>query len=715
MASLDPSGRLTAVFLVVSLSFSFQGAHCKLVVAPVGPTWVNARAGSNVTLAFLFSGAPDPVVTWFKGALPVLTWTIGSSAAPDIGEKYKEVLKIEKDGSLTFVNVQLDHAGNYTMELTKSGLAKAETAFTLNVFENIQNVELTVQPDLLKEGIDRFLLQYRVLRGEVEQQRWLFNGTEIKTSSHYTVKDRSLEILNPNRTDTGRYTVVLKNPLGRVEAHRNITVLYGPDEPRLEARPAKPFYVPGDSLSLVCQAGGSPRPTATWVFGDLTFPDSQDGVLNRTNVQISQGGVYTCKLTNQQTKEQRQKSMILNVYEKPSGDPICSVQSVNVNAALQYHCQWPGGTPLAQLSFPELSNSSSGAGNFSLTVTALANLNWKTVTCMAVHPVEQNKCNITASRPVEFLPTVRTSIDSQGKIVVAVQCVSDASPQAVVSWSKGSEAVANGGTHKISSDTTQLKIRGYNVSNFVQQKYSCTCRNPLGSQRREIQLQGPSISDFSLFPNPEGTIVTLTWEVLPTSIVTGFDIQVKGPNLPSEKRNGTESRGASDGYRTIQRKPGSARSADVLALDPNLSYRFRVIPRARMTEGEPSEVHRLGPGEGLSGPAIAGIAAGIPCSLLFLVLLGGSIYLCVKCNMDKSRPARYPVSRAAEKVKITDISRMARPAVITTQSEMTPHHLLTGGLKSPPDYNKLQQTPSERSVALPTFVPPPPVRVATTV
>nr|XP_019948298.1 PREDICTED: V-set and immunoglobulin domain-containing protein 10-like [Paralichthys olivaceus] len=700
MTPPDESGTFAALVLVLSLSVSFQGAHCQLVVARVGPKLVNARAGSNVTLAVLFGGATDPAVTWLKGELPVLTWTIGSSAAADIGPENKGVLMIEEDGSLTFVNVPLDHAGNYTIELTKSGLGKAVATFTLKVFENFENVKLTVQPDLLKEGAGSFLLQYRVLKGEVEQQRWFFNGTEIKTSSHYTVNDRSLEILDPNRNDTGRYTVVLTNPLSRAEAHVNITVLYGPDEPRLEARPAQPFYVPGDSLSLVCQAGGSPRPTAQWVFADLTLSDS--GVLNRTDVQISQGGVYTCKLTNQQTKEQQQKSMTLNVYEKPPGDPICSVQSVNVNAALQYHCQWPGGTPLANLSFPALSNSSSGAGNFSLTVTALANLNGKAVTCKAAHPVQQNKCNITASHPVEFLPAVRTSLDSQGKIEVAVHCVSEASPPAVVSWSKGSEAIANGTAHEISSDTTQLKILGYNVSNFIQQKYICTCRNPLGSQRGEIQLQGPSISDFSLFPNPEGTIVTLTWEVPPTSVVTGFNIQMKGPKLQSEKHNGTESRGASNSYRTIQKKLGSIRSTDVLALDPNLSYRFRVIPLARSTEGKPSDVRRLGPGEGLSGPAIAGIAAGIPCSLLFLALLGGSIYLCVYWNMNKSQQARYPVTRAVEKA-------------ITTQSEMTPHHLLTGGLKSPPDYNKLQQTPSERSGALPTFVPPPPTRVATTV
>lgn len=149
---------------------------------------------------------------------------------------------------------------------------------------------------------------------------------------------------------------------------------------------------------------------------------------------------------------------------------------------------------------------------------------------------------------------------------------------------------------------------------------------------------------------------------------TGFDIQMKGPDLQSQNRNGSQTRGSSDGFRTIQRRPGSARSADVFPLDPNLTYRFRVIPKARMTEGEPSEAQRIGPGvsncssvcshrtadgtavvksslalcpgdgslgDGLSGSAIAGIAAGIPCSLLFLFLLGGSIYLCIYCKKKR--------------------------------------------------------------------------------
>lgn len=91
---------------------------------------------------------------------------------------------------------------------------------------------------------------------------------------------------------------------------------------------------------------------------------------------------------------------------------------------------------------------------------------------------------------MEFLPTVGTTVNSEGKIVVEIRCVSEASPEAVVSWSKGSEALTNVTAHQISSDTTRLKISHYNVSNFLLQNYSCSCNNPLGSQRREIQLRG---------------------------------------------------------------------------------------------------------------------------------------------------------------------------------------------------------------------------------
>ncbi|KAM9310185.1 V-set and immunoglobulin domain-containing protein 10-like [Pholidichthys leucotaenia] len=697
MARCDRTG-LKGLFVILLITFSCQGAHSDLVVSPAGPTLVNALSGTSVTLAVSFSGAPDPHVEWSVGGVPIAKWTINSTA-PDIDEKDKDVLRLESDGSLTFINVSLLYAQNYTVELSKSGFEKSSAVFILKVFEIIQNVTLTTNPDPAVEGCERFTLQYRMDQGVIEHQKWFYNDSEIKNGSRYLVEQSNLVILGLDRSDSGQYMVLLTNPFSNYSAKTNVKVLYGPDDPTLEAHPAQPFYVSGENVSLSCQAEGLPEPTAEWLFNGQNLSHSQTGLLNLTNVRTSQGGVYTCTVINKETGEKRQNNITLLVYEQPAGIPMCSVQSVNI-VDLQYNCGWVGGTPQAQLSFPALNNTDSGAGNVSLIVSASENLNGETVECMAIHPLKQSKCNITASSPAKFLPAVRTTVDSEGKIVVIIQCVTLASPEAMVSWARGSDAITNGTAYQISSDTAQLEMHYYSVSSFLLHNYTCTCHNPLGTQRRQIQLQGPAISDSSLFPNHEGTIITLTWEVPPTSVVTGFDIQMKGPDLLST--DGISKRSLNT-YRTIQQKPGSARSADIFGLDPDLTYRFRIIPKARFTDGEPSKVHRIGPGEGLSGPAIAGIAAGIPCSILFLLLLGGLIFLVLYFCRNNSHQTSYPVARVVEKAK-------------TTQPNVTSNNLLSGGPKFSPEYNRLQQTPSERSMDLPTFVPPPPaIRIATTV
>ncbi|XP_029958572.1 V-set and immunoglobulin domain-containing protein 10-like [Salarias fasciatus] len=701
MACPEEFSRARAVFLTLLFGSALQGAHCQLVVSPVGPSLLSVLAGSNVTLAVSFSGAPDPVVTWFSGSLPVATWTVNSSEVPDIDINRRDVLRVERNGSLTFVNVPLSYDSNYTVEMTKSGLEKAATSFSLRIFETFQNVTLTTESDFAKEGSDVFKLRYSLQRGVVQHQVWLFNGGEIESGSRYLMEQANLSILRPDRTDTGEYAVLLTNPFSSAMARTNVTVRYGPDEPVLTTHPPQDFYVSGESVTLTCRSEGFPQPTSAWAFGGKILNDSHQGVLNLVNVSTTQGGVYVCMVFNENSKERREKSLTLNIYERPLRDSTCSVESLN-DTKLLFHCAWMGGTPQAELSFPAIDPNNNGLGNFSVTLEASDSLNGRIIQCIAEHILEKQSCNITARSPSKFVPAVRTDVSNEGKIVVSIQCLSEASPQAVVSWSRGSQAVTNGATHGISRDTTLLTIRHNNVSSFLLQNYTCTCSNPLGSRRREIQLQGPSISDSGLFPNQDGTIITLTWEVPRTSVVTGFDIQMKGPDLQSNTSNAINTKARSDQYRTIQQKAGFERKTDVYVLDPKSTYRFRIIPKARLTPGEPSEVHRIGPGDGLSGPAIAGIAAGIPCSLLFLLLLCCLVYFCVSYCRNKNNQTPYPVSRAVEKAK-------------TAQTDKSPHILLAGGLKSPPDYNRLHLAPSERSADLPMFVPPPPVRVATTV
>lgn len=76
----------------------------------------------------------------------------------------------------------------------------------------------------------------------------------------------------------------------------------------------------------------------------------------------------------------------------------------------------------------------------------------------------------------------------------------------------------------------------------------------------------------------------------------GFDIQMKGPGLLGKDQRGIQDRSTSNTFHTVQQKPGNARSADIFHLNPKLTYWFRVIPKARLTAGDPSKVLRIGPG-----------------------------------------------------------------------------------------------------------------------
>ncbi|KAJ3605233.1 hypothetical protein NHX12_027283 [Muraenolepis orangiensis] len=122
--------------------------------------------------------------------------------------------------------------------------------------------------------------------------------------------------------------------------------------------------------------------------------------------------------------------------------------------------------------------------------------------------------------------------------------------------------------------------------------------------------------------------------------------RLRGPALDPTIGRSSEFRSLE--FRSIQVKPGSAQSAGILNLDPKSTYHFRVVPSAGRTVGEPSKQQRIGPGTGLNGAAIAGIAEGIPCSLLALFTFTALLYLSVSYCKNTGQP-KYPVSRAVEK------------------------------------------------------------------
>ncbi|XP_051575284.1 V-set and immunoglobulin domain-containing protein 10-like [Myxocyprinus asiaticus] len=456
------------------------------------------------------------------------------------------------------------------------------------------------------------------------------NYTNVLTAK----QNESLTFRNVSLSYNGTYTVEMtKIGEGRVSATfylfvydviKNVSLHTdpdGPDMPILKASPTKAVFVSGESVFLSCEGVGVPPPSTTWLFNGRSIPTSSTGTVNLTSVKTSQTGIYTCTMMNTRTGAKLERNITINIYETPSGEPLCSLHPVNGNSELQFLCVWPGGTPEAQVSFPSLSTNGTGEGNFNITSSAIQSLNGQEIICNAEHPLIQTQCSVIPRAPLDFQPVIFTNMSQDERTTVVIHCYTEAMPEDVMYWVKDGHRLENGPKYQISTITAQLFIQDFNASSTDLDTYTCTAINPLGSRIMDAKLLGPQISTSGVFLIDDHTEVTLKWEVPPTSVITGFDIQLKGPGFLSLRPRNVTSE-----FCTIQTMSASDRTTNISGLDPKSTYYFRIIPKAGRTAGEQSEQHRIGPGVGLTGAAIAGITAGIPCGILIILIVLGVIY-----------------------------------------------------------------------------------------
>ncbi|KAG9283779.1 carcinoembryonic antigen-related cell adhesion molecule 6-like isoform X1 [Astyanax mexicanus] len=299
--------------VLLLLTCCVTGCASALVVLPNGPTLVNAFLGTNVTLGVTVTGASSPLVSWKIGKLTVASLMLDSGIAPDIASDSRGVLSVDQRGSLVFWNVPLSYSGVYTVTASKAGANDASANFTLLVYDSIREVSVDTSAQDPVEGGSAFTLSYTSVQGQPTGSTWYFNGLALVGGNRYSITDKSLTIQTPNRNDTGLYAVNLTNPFSSKMPQRNITVLYGPNQPVLEVNPTKAAFVSGETVTLSCRAQGEPVPSASWFFKGQPLPTSPTGTLNLTDVQTSQSGVYTCIVINMKTKAQQEKSVTINV------------------------------------------------------------------------------------------------------------------------------------------------------------------------------------------------------------------------------------------------------------------------------------------------------------------------------------------------------------------------------------------------------------------
>ncbi|XP_058232794.1 carcinoembryonic antigen-related cell adhesion molecule 6 [Hemibagrus wyckioides] len=314
-----PVARLTLLIVC-----SFTGTDCFLSMWANGPTMVTAFVGTNLTLGISYSGVTNPLVTWQNGTLVLAIWTVGQTTSPPgINPTYSSVLSLDQNGSLVFQNVSASYSGTYVAKMAKPGDHEASVNFTLLVYNVITDASVVTASQDVVEGGTPFTLSYSSMQGPVMSSTWYFKGAEVVNGSRYLITSKSLIINQPNRNDTGLYSVALTNPFSNVTQSKNITVLYGPDQPVLEVSPTKATFVPGETLSLSCRAEGEPTPSASWLFNGQELPSS-NGTLRLGHVQTSQSGVYKCVLINSRTNTRLSRNVTVTI-QGLSGSAIAGI------------------------------------------------------------------------------------------------------------------------------------------------------------------------------------------------------------------------------------------------------------------------------------------------------------------------------------------------------------------------------------------------------
>ncbi|KAL8219414.1 UNVERIFIED_CONTAM: hypothetical protein K2H54_023941 [Gekko kuhli] len=212
----------------------------------------------------------------------------------------------------------------------------------------------------------------------------------------------------------------------------------------------------------------------------------------------------------------------------------------------------------------------------------------------------------------------QASEEPGGTVTTEVRCQGTFNP-AQIDWLRsGQPLVPNGDRYELSPDGTRLTIRNFTAPQDLG-NYSIRCSNPLGSQSANLTLIGPTVSESTLSRRPDSGSAYIAWTVPNGSAVTGFWIQMQGPQ---------QGRSASE-WGTVQDLGATNRSTTVPGLDPHTSYSFQVVPVLGSQAGDPSQVLTLQAEPYLSAGAIAGIVIGsILGFLLILVLLILLIFLC---------------------------------------------------------------------------------------
>ncbi|XP_055367591.1 hemicentin-1 [Betta splendens] len=240
--------------------------------------------GRPVSLECVADGQPQPEVTWHKDRRPVVDSTH---------------MHIFANGTLAIPSTQRSHAGLYTC--TAKNVA-GRASHDIRLLIQVPPLILPAQTELSVVQGFQALLPCAAQGSPEPRVSWEKEGADVPgLPGKFTVlRSGELIVERAEPGDAGVFTCVATNTAGSARQDVRLSINM---RPAFKELPADVTLNKGHSLTLSCQAQGTPTPVISWTvnnspYSGATVDEAGRSSISISNVTMSDAGTYVCIAEN---------------------------------------------------------------------------------------------------------------------------------------------------------------------------------------------------------------------------------------------------------------------------------------------------------------------------------------------------------------------------------------------------------------------------------
>uniref|UniRef100_A0A3B4Z1V9 Hemicentin-1 n=1 Tax=Stegastes partitus TaxID=144197 RepID=A0A3B4Z1V9_9TELE len=471
------------------------------------PTELVVTRLSPVVIACTASGVPEPTIHWSKDGMKLHQTGPGYSILPT--------------GQIEITSAELTHSGRYSCTARNAaGSTHRHVQLTVQELPVIQSHPSTLDVILNNPTT----LPCRATGSPRPTITWQKEGINILTTggSFTVLPNGSLQISKASLSDSGTYICVAQNPAGTALGKTKLRV----QVPPAISSETQRYLAPVDSsVTLQCQAEGSPPPSVTWHKDGQQLSESvrrrvlSSGSLQMAFIQPSDAGRYTCTAANAAGTVSLEMSLTVQIPPSIRGGE----QEVAVveNSQTQLVCL-ADGVPQPTLSWEKDGNPlTDSAGEYTilpsgeLVIDITQPEDAGSYTCVATNSVGQDSWTVSLSvhtHPIftELLGDV--ALNKGERLLLA--CGVSGIPLPRITWAFNNNVIPVHYDHM--NGHSELVIE--RVSKDDSGTYTCVAENSLGTIKSLgfVYVKEPPIIDGDLHSNriePLGGNAILNCEV----------------------------------------------------------------------------------------------------------------------------------------------------------------------------------------------------------